>query len=292
MSRMMTLTRPRPVPRLPARRRGRRRARSAGRVHAPRTDRRALRAARDRRPTRRPTASRGAITDDTQMTLFTAEGPAAGLGAPGATQGICPRAQRRRARLPALAEDPGRDAGTPRSSATDGWLFAQPESARAPCAGAHLRLMPSTLMADVRRSRAERQQGLRRRDAGGAGWACSAPALVMPRPRPSRWDVRWRRSTHGHPTGQLTAGVLAVVIAEICAWRDAGGGARRRDRDAWSPAPRTPRRSTRWTPRERSPRARSRATPRCPAGRRLDRRGSAGDRGLLCARRGALPKTA
>ena len=159
----------------------------------------------------------GAITDDTQMTLFTAEGMLR-ADVRGSTRGICSfpgvvhhaymrwfRTQEKGAKLPT-------------EPAFDGWLITHRElfALRAPgntclsalraapgwgtpatndskgCGGV-MRVAPVGLYAATTHANAEET----------FKWGCETAAL-----------------THGHPTGQLPAGVLAVLIREL-----AGGGA-------------------------------------------------------------------
>jgi ADP-ribosylglycohydrolase len=154
----------------------------------------------------------GAITDDTQMTLFTAEGllrawvRVSGRGIvdpPGVvahaylrwlkTQGMTPA-------TPLVGED--------------GWLFAQRElhALRAPgrtCI--HALSLIETLGEPA-------QNGSK----GCGGVMRMAPAgLFGVRAGHTATDTfvlgcELAALTHGHPTGQLTAGVLAVLVAEIC----------------------------------------------------------------------------
>jgi ADP-ribosylglycohydrolase len=158
----------------------------------------------------------GRITDDTQMTLFTAEGllrawvrertqgiPTTYAGATAhayqrwlATQGIPPRDG------VDLVREPG-------------WLFQQPElhAQRAPgntCLSALRAPSPEGLFA---------QNGSK----GCGGVMRVAPVGLF------HWSIREHHSaqdtfrlgcelaalTHGHPTGQLTAGVLSLLIREL-----------------------------------------------------------------------------
>ncbi len=154
----------------------------------------------------------GAITDDTQMTLFTAEGllrawvrfSGRGIIHPPSvvahaylrwlrTQGMTPAT--------ALAGD-------------DGWLFAQRElhALRAPgrtCIHA-LSLMETP------------GEPARNGSKGCGGVMRMAPAgLFGARAGHSSAEIftlgcQLAALTHGHPTGQLAAGVLAVLVAGIC----------------------------------------------------------------------------
>ena len=156
----------------------------------------------------------GRITDDTQMTLFTAEGLLRAW-VRGCLKGITSYT----GSLSSLTS-----AGSGRRELRRGtaWIsFASPagctSSARCtPGAPPATPAFPPCARAHRRRVRAEPQQGLRRRDARGAG----RPVPLEHRGHHSTRDTfrlgcELAAITHGHPTGQLTAGVLAVLIREL-----------------------------------------------------------------------------
>jgi ADP-ribosylglycohydrolase len=153
----------------------------------------------------------GAITDDTQMTLFTAEGLLRAATRWHA-KGIChPPSVVHRAYLrwlftqgePWPAEI--QHAGDPRS---DGWLIQQRvlHARRAPgntCIGALASAAMGTLDAPPN-------------DSKGCGAVMrAAPVGLIDAVDPFRLAVDCAVITHGHPSGYLSAGVLAVVVDNL-----------------------------------------------------------------------------
>ena len=148
----------------------------------------------------------GRITDDTQMTLFTAEG--------------CLRA---RHNVCTLGEDDGiacirraylrwlltQTAGEPvRPETTDSWLLQQPAlfARRAP---------GTTCVSALSREGAERNNS-----KGCGGVMRVAPCGILHANEPLQafqLGSASARLTHGHPTGYLAAGVFAAVIAGLVA---------------------------------------------------------------------------
>ena len=154
----------------------------------------------------------GAITDDAQMTLFTAEGllrawvRQEGRGlchAPSVVSHAYLRWLKTQGETPAMPE-----------LGEDGWLFAQQElhARRAP---GRTCIHALTLM--------EAFGDLAQNDSKGCGGVMRMAPLGLFGVRAGhtaaetfQMGCEMAASTHGHPTGQLTAGVLAVVIAGIC----------------------------------------------------------------------------
>jgi ADP-ribosylglycohydrolase len=154
----------------------------------------------------------GTITDDTQMTLFTAEGLIRTLvrfkfrGITTLT-GVVANAYLRWLRT--QGERPARDVNV----GVDGWLFQQHQlhNRRAPgntCLSA-LKIMPS--LGEPARNDSKGCGGVMRvAPVGLMGWNLG-------------WDARtaFRNGTdlaaltHGHPTGALTGGVLAVLVLAL-----------------------------------------------------------------------------
>ena len=154
----------------------------------------------------------GAITDDTQMTLFTAEGllrayvrgERRGIGhVPSVVAHAYLRWLKTQGTAPA-APDVGED----------GWLFAQPElhELRAPGRTCIHSLSLITAFEDVAENGSKGCGGVMRMAPVGLFAARSGhtPAEAF------QLGCELAAITHGHPTGQLTAGVLAVIVGEIC----------------------------------------------------------------------------
>jgi ADP-ribosylglycohydrolase len=149
----------------------------------------------------------GAITDDTQMTLFTAEGLLRATIRYHA-RGIChPPSVVHRAYLRWLVtqgESP-LTAGNARGPGDDGWLIHQPvlHAQRAPgntCIDALASGQMGTLDQPPNRSK------------GCGAVTRAAPVGLISTTDPFRLAVDCAVITHGHPSGYLPAGVLAVVI--------------------------------------------------------------------------------
>ncbi len=159
----------------------------------------------------------GTITDDTQMSLFTAEGLLLGW-ADGCAQGSACLLEATRAAylrwLHTQAEDPAAPAD---DIPVDGWLLQQP--------ALHARRGPGTTCLDelsaVRDGNRELAAKNDRKGCGGLmrvapvglffwrpeGAFSIRPAFVLAR------DLAG--ITHGHPTGQLSAGAFAAMIAAL-----------------------------------------------------------------------------
>ncbi len=158
----------------------------------------------------------GTITDDTQMTLFTAEGLLRGwvrgvLKGITSYPGVTAHAYLRWLRT--QSERPGFDTGM--GSGTDGWLFQQHalHSRRAPgntCLSA-LREMIS--LGDMARNNSKGCGGVMRvAPVGLFVWRLGTRAA----PEDAfRLGTELSAITHGHATGSLTGGVLAVLILAL-----------------------------------------------------------------------------
>jgi ADP-ribosylglycohydrolase len=167
---------------------------------------------------------RGAITDDTQMTLFTAEGlirafnrGAAGgaLDVPGVVHG---------AYLRWLATQGTSPAGGVAEGLCDGWLVGVRElwarrAAGATCLSALASGRMGTLAAPINDSK------------GCGGVMRAAPAGFITWGDAFMAGCEVAAITHGHPSGYLAAGVLAELIRALAAGAplaEAVGGARQR----------------------------------------------------------------
>ena len=159
----------------------------------------------------------GAITDDTQMMLFTAEGVLRAQ-VRGVCRGIC--------YLPGVVHHAylrwlrTQEKGTalPEEPILDGWLITHRElfSPRAP---------GNTCLAALRAAGGFGTPAINdRKGCGGvmrvAPVGLYAATVHTDAGETFRWGCETAALTHGHPTGQLPAGVLAVLIREL-----AGGGA-------------------------------------------------------------------
>ncbi len=145
---------------------------------------------------------RGAITDDTQMAMFTAEGLIRAAVRQD-EKGICdPPSVVHHAYLRWLATQGERPASG--DVAMDGWLVKERAlwSRRAP---------GRTCLAALRHS--SRGQPRADNDSKGCGGVMRiAPVGLVGRGDPFTLGCEIAALTHGHPTGQLAAGFLAVVI--------------------------------------------------------------------------------
>jgi len=152
---------------------------------------------------------RGAITDDTQMTLFTADGliraqqQVLAGGAPDLDLELW-RAYRRWLST--------QDAGVTRPPDETGWLLGQAflHSSRAPgntCLQALRDGRPGSELAPVN-------------DSKGCGGVMRVAPAGLAAAEPFTAGCHAAALTHGHPTGYLAAGALAVMISEIVAGHD------------------------------------------------------------------------
>lgn len=158
----------------------------------------------------------GMITDDTQMTLFTAEGLLRGW-VRGCLKGISSyagatslaylrwlRTQGERTRF-----DPGMGPNT------DGWLFRQP--------ALHSRRAPGNTCLSALRAMQQAGEPAINNSKGCGGVMRTAPAglFAWRLGRPSSIEDGFRLGrelaalTHGHPTGSLTGGVLAALVMAL-----------------------------------------------------------------------------
>ncbi len=176
----------------------------------------------------------GAITDDTQMTLFTAEGlirdgMRRALGHRDAIEGVVAGAYDRwlstqTGRPPRF----GRDGGVGDGSSTghgrfaDGWLMTHEDLYRrrgpgTTCLGA---LKAMTALGQPAINDSKGCGGVMRIAPVGLvhGWMGHEPRETM------ALGKALAALTHGHPTGAIAAGALAVLIAEIARGRDVREG--------------------------------------------------------------------
>jgi ADP-ribosylglycohydrolase len=166
----------------------------------------------------------GRITDDTQMTLFTAEGLIRGIVRMrdrGFATFASVTANAYVRWLVTQGEAPA--AGVEFGERERGWLFAQ--------RGLHARRAPGNTCLAALRAMASLGAPARNDSKGCGGVMRVAPVGLF------AWHFRDEHSpseafdlgaelaalTHGHPTGSLAAGALAVVILELAQGRPLGG---------------------------------------------------------------------
>ncbi len=172
----------------------------------------------------------GAITDDTQMTLFTAEGlirdgMRRALGNRGTVEGVLAAAYDRwfstqTGRPPRFGRDGGvlewPPAGDGRSP--DGWLMRHDDlhHRRGPGATCLAALEAMTVLGEPATNDSKGCGGVMRIAPVGLvhGWVGHEPRETM------ALGKALAALTHGHPTGAIAAGALAVLIAEIVRGRD------------------------------------------------------------------------
>ena len=226
----------------------------------------------------------GAITDDTQMTLFTAEG---------VLQADDRLAARRRrpaeqhlVRLPALAAHAGRDRPVGRRARTARPRRAAPHRRAAVQARARQHL-PVRAAQPARLGSAAASTRSPTNDSKGCGGVmraapCGLVTAGSTAPR-TRIGVASAALTHGHPSGYLAAGALALIVRSLCDGRPVDAAVDARDRRRSEPS----RLRTRWCARSIGRvelAARSDGAPDVDAARAgVGRRGGARDRRLLRA---------
>lgn len=169
---------------------------------------------------------RGALTDDTQMTLFTVEGLIRAW-ARGREKGVChPPAvvwhayHRWLVTQGDAAERVGRlHFARGHSPWPDGWLVSEPRlhSARAP-GNTCLSALRSGKMGTPLGAHPAAAEPLKVNDSKGCGGVMrAAPAGLVRWPLPAAFGLGADVAaiTHGHPSGYLAAGVLAATVAAL-----------------------------------------------------------------------------
>lgn len=148
----------------------------------------------------------GAITDDTQMTLFTAEGILRAC-VRGHERGIChPQSVVRYAYLRWLKTQ-GIDPGCDPEMMTSGWLVNEAQLHRYRAPG-------NTCLSALKDSRHE---GAAQNDSKGCGSVMRmAPAgLFLPPEKAYEEGCLYSSLTHGHPTGITAGGAFAMLISYL-----------------------------------------------------------------------------
>jgi len=152
---------------------------------------------------------RGAITDDTQMTLFTAEG---------LLRAVVRMRHRGIAHMPSVVrhaylrwlvtQDPSARRLLP-DGADDGWLFALPELH-------HPRAPGNTCLASLYGEQIGSMDAPLNDSKGCGGVMRAAPAgLLAHGADPFRVGCQIAALTHGHPSGWLAAGYLAGIVRAL-----------------------------------------------------------------------------
>lgn len=147
---------------------------------------------------------RGAITDDTQMTLFTAEALLRGLHRFQERGIASPSAVARLAYLRWLSTQGERT----EPSGEPGWLVTVP--------GLHARRAPGNTCLAALRSGGRGAPGAPLNDSKGCGGVMRIAPVGLARFRdPFGVGCELAALTHGHPSGYLAAGYLAQVVAAV-----------------------------------------------------------------------------
>ena len=166
----------------------------------------------------------GAITDDTQMTLFTAEGLLRAVSRY-ESKGIChPPSVVHHAYVRWLHTQGERSAARFWEDDPDGWLISIPEL--------YSRRVPgSTCLAALRGPEAGSVARPLNDSKGCGGVMRAAPAGLIRANAPFELGRDIAAITHGHPSGYLAAGCLSLIIHELIEGRsleDAVGAAQER----------------------------------------------------------------
>lgn len=161
----------------------------------------------------------GAITDDTQMTLFTAEGlqrAHASADAPDVNAATCAIAQAYQRWFHTQGQS-----HPLQEPWLDGWLLEHPElhSWRGPGITCLAGLKSMQHVTDLAKNDSKGCGGVMRVAPIGMYYASLAPANSEDRPRllTQAFDLACKAAaiTHGHPTGRLASGAFAAIIMEL-----------------------------------------------------------------------------
>lgn len=159
----------------------------------------------------------GSITDDTQMTLFTAEAIIRGLHRVDDPRVASLPAMARRAYLRWLHTQGERVPDA--EGVLDGWLVK--------VSGLHARRAPGTTCLSALRSGGHGTRDAPENDSKGCGGVMRvSPVGLALRDSAFTAGCEVAAVTHGHPTGQLGAGYLAEVVANVLAGMDLDDAAR------------------------------------------------------------------
>jgi ADP-ribosyl-[dinitrogen reductase] hydrolase len=156
----------------------------------------------------------GAITDDTQMTLFTAEGLLR-AECRGRNKGICSVPDVVYYAYLRWLHTQGYQWNESRGE-LDGWLVSVPplHSQRAP---------GNTCLSALRSGRPGTLECLANDSKGCGGVMRAAPAGLVGAADPFRLGCEIAAITHGHPSGYLAAGCLSDIVSEIMGGRPLAG---------------------------------------------------------------------
>jgi ADP-ribosyl-[dinitrogen reductase] hydrolase len=146
----------------------------------------------------------GAITDDTQMTLFTAEGLLRDRQLPPGRRNA-PAAMWRAYQRWLLTQSPGTGV------AADGWLAGQ--------GFLQHRRSPGTTCMNALSAGQPGLSGLAANDSKGCGGVMRAAPAGLARGDAFKLGCQAAALTHGHPSGYLAAGALALMVADLISGR-------------------------------------------------------------------------
>jgi ADP-ribosyl-[dinitrogen reductase] hydrolase len=158
----------------------------------------------------------GAITDDTQLTLFTAEGLIrAALAADDESPAGAPAAIWRAYQRWLVTQDSGAAANGPARPAADGWLLGQ-EFLH------HQRSPGMTCLSALRAGRPGTCRNPPNASKGCGGVMRVAPVGLVAAD-PFELGCQAAALTHGHPSGYLAAGAFALLVSEAADGRGLPG---------------------------------------------------------------------
>lgn len=144
----------------------------------------------------------GAITDDTQMTLFTVEGYLR-WQIRGVNKGIASRPSMMRMAYERWYATQEKGTATPQEK--NGWLIRIPEL--------HARRAPGMTCLSALASRPDGDRLEARNDSKGCGGVMRVAPLGLVAPDPYDSGAEAAALTHGHPLGYQSAGAMALLIA-------------------------------------------------------------------------------
>ena len=154
----------------------------------------------------------GAITDDTQMTLFTAEALLRAESR-GLVRGICAPVDMARSAYLRWLHTQGFP--YPEGAGERGWLVEQ--------RGLHVERAPGNTCLSALRAGGRGRPGEPLNDSKGCGGVMRMAPVGLVAPgmlEPLVEGCAFAALTHGHPTGYLAAGLFARVVYELCQGRE------------------------------------------------------------------------
>ena len=156
---------------------------------------------------------KGAITDDTQMTMFTAEGLLQALSHRRSGSATSPEVVVHRAYLRWLTTQGLTEEGDSSGGDRSGWLIGVPEL--------HARRAPGHTCVHALASGLVGTPDERLNNSKGCGGVMrAAPCALVKEWDPFELGCKVAAITHGHPSGYLAAGALALIIRDVLARRE------------------------------------------------------------------------